>query len=115
MFAMPRSRPSFTLLEMIMVLALLLMLAAISIPALETMYGDYRVTAAAASRAGSRIRCRKRPSRKCGPGDQIRGAHDPEEPTDFVHGCTRQEETDGKQETVSTSTGELLPYSFWPC
>jgi prepilin-type N-terminal cleavage/methylation domain-containing protein len=42
-----KSRPAFTLFEMVLVLALLVVLAALTYPSLDTMYGDYRVQAAA--------------------------------------------------------------------
>lgn len=43
---MPKSRPSFTLMEMVLVLALLLVLAALTVPSLNDMYGGYKVQAA---------------------------------------------------------------------
>jgi prepilin-type N-terminal cleavage/methylation domain-containing protein len=42
-----RARPAYTLLEVVLVMALLAMLAALAYPSLETMYGDLRVKAAA--------------------------------------------------------------------
>ncbi|HXG13173.1 MAG TPA: hypothetical protein VNK04_25675 [Gemmataceae bacterium] len=42
----PRSRPSFTLVEMVLVLALIVIIAAITIPSLDAMYADYKVMAA---------------------------------------------------------------------
>jgi prepilin-type N-terminal cleavage/methylation domain-containing protein len=41
-----RSRPGYTLLELVVVLALLVTLTALAYPSLETMYGGYRITAA---------------------------------------------------------------------
>lgn len=41
------SRRSFTLMEMVLVLALLVVLAAMAYPSLDSMYGDYRVVGAA--------------------------------------------------------------------
>src|SRR5262245_36031751 len=45
--SMATPRPSFTLLEMVLVLALLVIMAAISLPAINEQYADYRVHAAA--------------------------------------------------------------------
>lgn len=44
---MTRSRPAFTLLELLLVLAILVMLGAIAYPSLDAMYSGYRVKAAA--------------------------------------------------------------------
>lgn len=44
---MRHPRPAYTLLELVIVLALLVVLTAMIYPSLEAMYGDYRVTSAA--------------------------------------------------------------------
>lgn len=44
---MVKSRSSFTLMEMVLVLAILVVLGALTYPALDGMYADYRVEAAA--------------------------------------------------------------------
>jgi prepilin-type N-terminal cleavage/methylation domain-containing protein len=41
-----RGRPAYTLFELMLVLALITILAALAIPSLEAMYGQYRLTAA---------------------------------------------------------------------
>lgn len=43
----PASRQAYTLLEVVLVLALIVMLSAIIVPSYDAMYGDYRLTAAA--------------------------------------------------------------------
>lgn len=43
------SRPGYTLIELVLVLALLVILAAVTAPKLDSLYGTFRVTAAADS------------------------------------------------------------------
>ncbi len=47
MSPVPRPRPAFTLTEMLVVLALIVIIAAISVPALQDLYADYLQDAAA--------------------------------------------------------------------
>jgi type II secretory pathway pseudopilin PulG len=42
----PQSRQGFTLFELVLVLALIIMLAAIAFPSLDSMYGGFKVTSA---------------------------------------------------------------------
>src|SRR5437588_5623421 len=42
-------RPAFTLFELVLVMAILVMLAAVATPTLDSLYGTFRVTAAADS------------------------------------------------------------------
>jgi prepilin-type N-terminal cleavage/methylation domain-containing protein len=44
--AVPPSRPGYTLLEVILVVAIIAMVTAVAYPSLEAMYGYYKVTAA---------------------------------------------------------------------
>lgn len=54
----PAARPGFTLLEILLVMAILVALAAISYPSISAMYGDVRVKAGADQVRGAWTECR---------------------------------------------------------
>ena len=85
-------RPGYTLFEMMLVMALLVLLAGLSIPSIESMYADYKVQAAVDDVGGAwaSLRARAiiegRPYRFSINGDEFRGA--PDDPAFWSGGDT---------------------------